>query len=105
MRKQFQLREYTVQPGEMAEWLEEWQTRIVPLRKQFGFRVIGAWTVEGTDQFVWILAYDGPTSWEEADADYYQSGERKAITPDPARHLLHTQVRMVTGVAMQPGSD
>lgn len=94
----WQIREYTVKPGEMDEWLEEWRARIVPLREQYGFRVLGSWTVDGTDQFVWIISYDGPRSWDEANADYYGSAERKALDPDPARHLAHTQTRLMTAV-------
>jgi len=51
-----QLREYTVRPGEMRQWIEEWRSKIVPLRLKHGFEVVGAWTVEGTDQFVWIVS-------------------------------------------------
>lgn len=93
-----QIREYTVKPGEMADWVAEWRSRVVPLRRKFGFQIVGAWTVDGTDQFVWIITYDGPKSWEQADADYYQSPERKALDPDPARHLAHTQTRLMTSV-------
>ncbi len=39
----WQLREYTVKPGEMKEWVDEWQSRIVPLRRAHGFQVLGAW--------------------------------------------------------------
>lgn len=94
----WQLREYTVKPGEMAEWIDEWRERIVPLRERLGFKVLGAWTVDGTDQFVWIIGYDGPKSWQEAEGDYYGSPERKAIEPDPARHLAQTSARLMTSV-------
>jgi len=93
-----QIREYTVKPGEMADWVAEWRSRVVPLRRKFGFQIVGAWTVDGTDQFVWIITYDCPKSWQQADADYYQSPERKALDPDPARHLAHTQTRLMTSV-------
>ena len=52
----------------------------------FGFEVVGAWTVD-EERFIWVLHYDGPKSWEEVDAEYYNSEERKAIDPDPARHI------------------
>jgi hypothetical protein len=92
----WQVREYAVKTGEMDEWVDEWRTRIVPLRERFGFRVLGAWTVDGTDQFVWIITYDGPKSWDRANSDYYESAERKALDPDPARHLAQTQTRLMT---------
>jgi len=94
----FQIREYTVKPGEMQEWLSEWRSRIVPLRESLGFEVLGAWTVDGTDQFIWIIGYNGPKSWEQANDDYYASPERKALDPDPARHLTKTDTRFMTAV-------
>jgi NIPSNAP protein len=94
----WQIREYTVKSGQMGEWIEEWKSRIVPLRRRHGFEILGAWTVKGTDQFVWIISYDGSKSWEDANANYYQSPERKAIDPDPARHLAHTETRLMSSV-------
>ena len=94
----FQVREYTVRPGEMEEWLSEWRSRIVPLRESHGFEVLGAWTVDGTDQFIWIISYRGAKSWEQANEDYYSSPERKALDPDPARHLAKTDTRLMTAV-------
>jgi hypothetical protein len=96
----WQIREYGVKAGEMQQWLDEWRTRIVPLRRKFGFQIVGAWTVDEADTFIWIISYDGPRSWKEADADYYNSAERKALNPDPARHLAHTQGRLMTDVKL-----
>ena len=86
MRAVYQLRMYTIKQGEMEAWITEWKSLIAPLRRRLGFEVVGAWTV-GDERFVWMLRYDGAKSWEEVDADYYNSPERKAIDPDPARHI------------------
>ena len=94
----YQVREYSVKPGAMQAWIDEWRARVVPLRRRHGFEVLGAWTVDGTDQFVWIIRYDGPKTWQEADAGYYASPERKAMVPDPARHLSQTSGRLMTAV-------
>ncbi|SRR5579872_6166844 len=93
----FQLRDYTIKPGEMAEWLAEWQAQIVPLRRKHGFEVAGAWTIEA-DRFVWILRRDDPQSWEEADQAYYGSPERKAMSPDPARHVAETRTARMQSI-------
>lgn len=94
----WQIREYTVKPGEMQQWISEWREKIVPLRHGAGFTVLGAWTVDGTDQFVWIIGYDGAKSWSEAEADYYASPDRKRLDPDPARHLAKTGGRLMQSV-------
>lgn len=83
----YQLRMYKVKTGELKDWVEEWSTQVVPLRRRYGFEIVGSWTIDGEDQFVWILSYSGPKSWEDAEADYYGSPERTALSPDPARHL------------------
>ena len=87
----YQLRMYTVKPGEMAEWLAEWQEKVAPLRRKFGFEIVGAWTIEASNRFVWIIGHPGPESWEDVDRAYYSSPERKSLEPDPARHLATTE--------------
>jgi NIPSNAP len=94
-----QLRRYRVADGRLRDWLEEWGGRVRPLREAHGFKVLGAWAVEETDEFVWVIAYDGPGTFEEADAAYYASPERVALDPDPARHLVETQTDFVSEIA------
>lgn len=64
---------------------------IYPLRVKTGFRVPSAWTVEATNQFIWLLAYDGPDTWEARDKAYFASEERRAMVPDPARHIARVE--------------
>lgn len=93
-----QLRMYKSKDGELDAFIEEWRTRIVPLRRSFGFTVAGAWCRRETNEFIWILSYDGPEGFQARDAAYYASAERKAVSPDPARHLLQIDTRLMTAV-------
>ena len=95
-----QLRTYTIKPGEMAAWLDEWHRLIAPLRRRAGFEIIGAWTAE-SDQFIWILRYAGPNTWEEADAAYYASPDRTAMQPDPARHIAKSEHALMSAVDLR----
>ncbi len=83
-----QLRLFTIRPGEMDDWISEWKAKVRPLREKAGFRVISAWTIQETNQFVWFLTYDGAEPFEVADKKYYQSAERQGLDPDPARHVI-----------------
>jgi NIPSNAP len=85
-----ELRVYTVRPGAMEAWVAEWREHVYPLRLQLGFSIPAAWVVEGGDRFVWLLEYDGD-DYESANAAYYESPERQALDPDPARHLTATE--------------
>lgn len=82
----------------MEAWVAEWQRLIAPLRRKNGFEVLGAWTVDDENQFVWILRYDGRKTWEEADTAYYASPERTAMQPDPARHIEKAEQWMMRAI-------
>ncbi|MEA2433129.1 MAG: hypothetical protein QOG54_586 [Actinomycetota bacterium] len=81
----YQLREYTVKPGEMDEFIAEWRELVLPLRRKFGWEVVGPWISRDENRFVWIVGTEG--DGETKDKEYYESPERAAIDPDPARHL------------------
>jgi hypothetical protein len=95
---EYQLRMYMVRPGEMPEWISEWHHHVAPLRRKFGFEILGPWVIEEEDRFVWILGYNGEAGWAAADTAYYESEERRTIEPDPARHLARIEQWM-----MRPG--
>jgi hypothetical protein len=81
-----QIRVYRLQPGALEEFEREWREHVVPLRRQFGFEVLGAWASAEEDAFVWIIRHEG--DFVAADRAYYLSPERGALDPDPARHIL-----------------
>jgi len=91
---QYQLRDYRIAPGAMTEFVAEWKARVVPLRTEAGFEIVGAWSNPETDRFVWIVACDG--DFEEADRSYYASPERSRISPDPARFIEDAQSEFVS---------
>ena len=73
-----QLRRYVVEPGRMAD-LVAWFPSIVPVREQFGFRVLEAWVDEANDAFVWSVELDGDEArFTEVEATYNASPERAA---------------------------
>ncbi|HEX5039967.1 MAG TPA: NIPSNAP family protein [Candidatus Limnocylindria bacterium] len=81
-----QLRDYRIAAGAMPQWVAEWRTKIVPIRRSAGFTIVGAWMVEDESRFIWLLRHpDGWDAFQEADAAYYASPERAALDPDPAR--------------------
>ena len=74
----------------MDTFLDAWVRGVYPLRRKFGFTFAGAWRVEGADEFVWIIGYEGPEGFAAADETYYASSERKLISPDPAQYIEAT---------------
>jgi hypothetical protein len=87
-----QLRDYRIVDGSLDQFVEEWRTRIAPIRRELGFAIERAWTVADESRFVWMLSYPG--DWDEfeaADRAYYESPQRAGLDPNPAR-LIEAQV-------------
>ncbi|MCB1859242.1 MAG: NIPSNAP family protein [Gammaproteobacteria bacterium] len=99
-----QLRIYTINRGALNQWVEEWEAQIKPLRIQLGFQILGAWTIEETNQFVWILGYAGPASWDALDQAFHESPERQAMSPNPARHIARIEHHFLTPVSSERGT-
>lgn len=86
----------------MSAFLNAWLKGVLPLRRRFGFTIVGAWVVEGRDEFVWILGYDGPDGFEAADRRYYDSPERKAMSPDPSQYIEPEPARTMIRSVLPP---
>ena len=88
---EYQVRRFTIAPGKIDGFVATWTAAVAPLRERFGFRHHGAWSIEASNEFVWVLSYDGPEGFEAADHAYYASGERHALSPDPAEHIVSSE--------------
>ena len=88
---QWELRRYRAKAGALDAFVAEWREHVLPLRRAKGFEVLGPWVSED-GEFVWLL---GAENLDAADAAYYESAEREALSPDPARHIesaTHTRL-------------
>jgi len=95
MARTVQIRTYTVRPDRLDEWAELFRTQIVPLRRELGFEIGGSWVDRERGQHIWVIAYEGPLTFEQANAAYWASPKREALGVDPADFLLGEEVREV----------
>jgi hypothetical protein len=95
MARTTQLRTYTIREGLLEEWAAKWREFVVPLRLQHGFEIGGAWLDHERSQFVWVIAYEGPESFEAANKRYWALPERAAMDLDPKDYLVDRDVRVV----------
>jgi len=93
---EYQLRMYTIESGRLPQFAEEWRRMVVPLRRSFGFEVVGAWQVPADDLFVWVISYNG--DFAAADRAYYDSPQRAALNPSPARLIVRAETRLMRAV-------
>jgi hypothetical protein len=92
------LRIYTLHPGTLEAFVEEWRQQILPLRRAQGWQLLGAWESAEESTFTWLLGWGGPGSIEEANERYSSSPERAAMAPDPARHIADARQLPVRAV-------
>jgi len=80
-----QLRRYVIEPGRMADFLA-WFPSLLPVREQFGFRVLFALAEHEHATFTWAVAHDGDeAAFREVEETYKASAERaKAFETFPA---------------------
>lgn len=90
---EYQVRVTRIESGMLGRFIDEWTATVARLRRRRGFTIVGAWAVADTNEFVWILGYDGEEGFAAADAAYYDSDERKAFDPDPARWITSSDDR------------
>jgi hypothetical protein len=97
--KTVQLRIYDIRPDRLDEWARKFHQHIVPLRGKFGFQIEGSWIDRGRSQHIWVISYDGPGSFEEANAAYWESTERTEIDVNPDDFMISDEVRTVESVS------
>jgi hypothetical protein len=74
-----QLRRYVLEPGKLADFLT-WFPTLVPVREQYGFRVLFALADHEHDTFTWAVAHDGDEAdFREVEATYNASPERARV--------------------------
>ena len=85
-----QLRIYTINRDQLHQFAREWKDKVVPLREEHGFKIGASCTIEETNQFVWIVSYEGDEDWDAKEKKYYSSVKRKSIRPNPSRLIART---------------
>ena len=90
-----QLRLYTIDKGRLDDFATAWHAGVYPLRRKLGYEIPFAAKIPATNQFIWLLTYEGPETWDNKEAGYYASAERKLLSPDPAQWIARPEQLMV----------
>ena len=93
-----QLRLYTIDKGRLDDFATAWRAGVYPLRLRMGYQIPFAAKIPSTNQFIWLVTYDGPEPWEQKEAAYYGSAERARLSPDPAQWIARPEQLMVSPV-------
>lgn len=70
----YELREYEIRPGKMAEWLKLMEEEIIPFQVEQGMVIAGSFKAEGDDsKYVWIRRFENEAERERLYAAVYKS--------------------------------
>ena len=86
-----QLRRYRLQPGRLAEFLA-WFPTIVPVREQFGFRVLFALADHELETFTWAVAHEGDEAAFRATEEVYNASPERAAAFETFPRVIAEQV-------------
>ena len=94
----WELRIYTINRGKLDDFAAAWLKGPYPIRTEQGFQIPAAWISRENNQFIWIVGYDGPESWEDKQAAYYSSAARTSVEVDPITMIAHGDTWPITPV-------
>jgi hypothetical protein len=94
----WQLRTYTMKPGQLDDFVDFWSNCVVPLRKELGFELAGGWRDDEHDVFVWLVGHAAPDGWEAAEKGYYDSPRRSELPRDPRDFVAEVHTRLLRAV-------
>jgi len=92
---EIKLRDYRIRHGHMDDWIAGWERGIVPMRRQEGFEILGAWVDRPHERFVWLVGYAGDDGFEVAEERYHSSAARRSLTPEPSDFIDEATLDMV----------
>lgn len=84
-----QMRRYLLKEGAKEGFLKVFREVILPLRKETGFRVLGAYLLSERE-FLWFVAHE---DFQEAEKAYYAHPRRQGV--DPRVYIEEMEVRFV----------
>lgn len=99
-----QLRIMTINRGRLDAFVEAWRAGVYPLRQKQGFTTEGAWVIRERNEFVWLLSYDGPGTFQARDSAYYASEARRTLDPDPRQYIAKVEAWFLTPVVAPPAT-
>lgn len=102
----FELRQYKVQTGKMAAWLELMENEIIPFQVSKGMVICASFLGEEDDSiYFWIRRFENEAERERLYAEVYESDFWKNDVSPRVGEILDrtaTNVQRVTATRMSP---
>ena len=92
----YELRQYHIRPGKMAEWLELMEKEIIPFQTSKGMVITGSYRGETDDSvYIWTRRFESEAEREQLYAAVYQSDHWKTnISPRVGQCIDREQIKV-----------
>jgi NIPSNAP len=85
----YELRQYKIKPGKMAEWLAYMEGEIIPFQVAKGMVITGSYRGEKDDSvYVWIRRFESEAEREKLYAAVYESEHWKTVVLPKVGELI-----------------
>jgi hypothetical protein len=93
----YELRQYKVQPGKMAEWLKVMEEEIIPFQVSKGMVICGSFKGETDDSvYVWLRRFESEAQREALYKAVYETDYWKNTIAPKVGNLLDRSAMVVT---------
>ncbi len=101
----YELRQYKVHPGKMAEWVRVMEEEIIPFQVAQGMVITGSWRGEADDSvYVWTRRFESEEQREALYEAVYQSDYWKNEMAPRIPEYLDREAMVITRLTPTPRS-
>lgn len=101
----YELRQYKVNPGRMAQWLDVMEKDIIPFQVGKGMVILGSWRGEEDESvYVWIRRFESEEQRVQLYKDVYESDEWKNVIAPKYAGCLDRSGMVVQRIVPTPRS-
>jgi len=95
----YELRQYTVRPGKMAEWLRIMEEEIIPFQVSKGAVITGSFRGETDDSvYVWLRRFESEAERERLYREVYETDWWKKDVAPRLTQVLDREAMVVTRI-------
>ena len=77
---QAQVRIYTINRGEMDDFLKHFETEVMPLHKQAGWDIVSTWVNRPQNEFIWVRTHTDAADLETKTKAFQEARAANNVT-------------------------
>ena len=92
-----QIRTYTINRGEMDNFLKEFQAVAIPMHEKFGIPIVASWVDRGQNEFIWVRRFEDQADRERKLKAFQESPQMADIRSRVAVKIAKMEIHDVEG--------